>query len=255
MLERIDSETARSGDFRIGFDTEFYDVEIGKYSVLGRAKVHFASLAWNNGSGRFHPRGFTIPSAAVVSREVVVGCQRFREAFENPRFVWLAHNAPVDAHTFKNEGINIANVVNTLTLARWTWPSRARSTFTGGGFGLDALGKDVLGEGKLASFDEVFSEVRHIITSVPTRVCACGVEGCRKRRLPEHQKSEGVRDEEKDVVVSVPLRDVGPGHRLFPTAVRYAAQDAVLAKCLDQVITRELNLTYREVPWIKSLES
>jgi len=253
LAERISGLAIGGGKRELGFDTEFYGVELGRFSVLGRAKVHFASLAWYEGGEKLHPRGFTVPRAAVVSREVVTECAEFRGLFQKDGFTFYAHNAPVDAHTFKNEGIEIRDIRNTLTMARWCWPSRARATWGGSGFGLDALGKDVLGEGKLESFSELFRETREEIKHREKLVkwCACGIPGCRKRTKPEHDKytrSESLQ-EVKLIEVPVPLEVVVPGHVLFPRAVRYAAQDAVLALALVQVINRELKKQIRVIPW------
>lgn len=244
----------RSGRADFGFDTEFHGVELGKHSVLARGKVHFASLAWYEGGEKLHPRGFTVPRAAVVNAEVVRSCAPFRRLFEDGRNFFYAHNAPVDAHIFKNEGIDIANVINTLTMARWCWPNRARATWGGSGFGLDALSKDVLGEGKLESFTELFTETQERWKTKTTRTkrCACHSPGCRKRSLPEHAKWEDVWEERELelITVPVPLELVVPGHPLFERAKRYAAQDAVLALCLKQVIEREMRKQVREVPWL-----
>lgn len=239
----------RSGRLHAGFDTEFYGVELGKHSTLARAKVHFASLAWEQGGERLHPRGFTVPRAAVVSAEVVRFCQEFRGLFQDPRTIWYAHNAPVDAHVFHNEGIEIANVRNTLTMARWCWPGRARNAYGGGGFGLDALAKDVLGEGKLESFTELFSETVEEWTTKVVRRCSCGVPGCRKRSLG-HERYDEEEREPKLVQRPVPLETVVPGHWLFERALRYAAQDAVLAYGLKQMIERNMRQQIREVPWL-----
>lgn len=255
LAETISRLADRNERVDLGFDTEFYGVELGKHSVLGRAKVHFASLAWVEGGEKFHPRGFTVPRAAVVSAEVVRGCAEFRAVFGRPNIYLLAHNAPVDAHVFHNEGITLANVINTLTLARWAWPGRARAAWGGGGFGLDALSKDVLGEGKLESFHDLFSETREIVTSraKPVKWCACGAEGCRKRSRG-HEKYTELREhrESKLVTVPVPLESVVPGHSLFERAIRYAAQDAVLAYALYQVVLRELRKQQRSVPWLRA---
>lgn len=248
----------RSGRLDLGFDTEFYGVELGKHSVLGRAKVHFASLAWEQGGEKLHPRGFTIPRAAVVSAAVVRGCTQFRELFADRRIYTYAHNAPVDAHVFKNEGIDIANVINTLTMARWCWPGRARATWGGGGFGLDALSKDVLGEGKLESFNELFTEaIETWVTKVVTQKrCCCGTPGCRKRSAGHEKYPDSWEERESKLEIrKVPLEIVVPGHPLFERAKWYAAQDAVLAYCLREVIHRELRKQIREIPWLSNRAS
>ncbi len=252
LAARLRGLEVRSGSGVIGFDTEFYGVEVGRESTYARAKVHFASLAWATPGGKLHPRGYPVPSAAVVSREVFRECGEFRRYLEEAPLA--AHNAPVDIHTSKNEGINLKHVVNTLTMARWAWPGRARTQYGGGGFTLDALGRDVLGEAKTESFSELFRErvEKWEVRRVLEKSCACGLSGCRKRVRPDHEKFERVIESRglKYEEVPVPLESVGPGHPLFPRALKYSAQDAVLAFALWHILRRELNTQTREVPWI-----
>lgn len=251
LVERIRGEQVRGTLRPVGFDTEFYGVEVGKHNVLARAKCHFASLAWDYRGAKLHPRGYTIPHAAVVSREVVTGCSEFREWLQEQTL--LAHNAPVDVHVAKNEGLELKYVINTLTMARWTWPSRARAQYGGGGFGLDALSKDVLGEGKLDKFSELFSE--DVVTYVERieKSCECGTPKCRKRS-GGHAKFSRAFPEERVEVRPVPLEAVVPGHALFQRALRYAAQDAVLAFGLYQLMQRTLEKQIRSVPWLVASE-
>lgn len=248
LVERIRREAAGGEWKAIGFDTEFYGVEVGKHSVLARGKCHFASLAWDYRGSPLHPRGFTIPHAAVVSREVVRECKEFRDWIQEAGPL-LAHNAPVDVHIAKNEGLDLKNVINTLTMARWTWPGRARAQYGGGGFGLDALSKDVLGEGKLDKFTELFTELVPRLKEVQVKECECGEPRCRKRS-GGHFKLVRVVREEFTEERAVPLEDVVPGHPLFERALRYAAQDAVLAFGLHQIMSRVLLKQERVVPWL-----
>lgn len=255
LAERIGGLEVRGKWKNIGFDTEFYNVRIGQQSTVARAKVHFASLAWLDPGARLHPRGFYIPSAAVVSREVVTKCGPFRALFGLPRFRWLAHNAPVDVHTMYNEGVDIVNVVNTLDLARYVYPGRARAQWGGGGFTLDALGMEFLGEGKTDGYSDIFTErVEELRPKLVTwRECGCGVRGCKKRSLKEgHTKYTRTEEVSEPVWVDreVPLWEVVPGHRLFERAKSYAAKDAVIAHGLAQVLYRELSRQERVVPWI-----
>lgn len=252
LVERIRSEAAGGESDAIGFDTEFYDVEVGKHNVLARGKCHFASLAWDYRGAKLNPRGFTVPHAAVVSREVVTKCEPFRTWIQSQKL--LAHNAPVDVHIFKNEGVDLKYVVNTLTMARWTWPGRARAQYGGGGFGLDALSKDVLGEGKLESFKELFTEEIKTYVDRTEKFCECGEARCRKRSRG-HAKFARAFPEERVEVRPVPLELVVPGHPLFERALRYAAQDAVLAFGLYQIMQRTLNNQIRVVPWLVHSES
>jgi hypothetical protein len=236
-----------------GFDTEFYNVRVGKESTVARAAVHFASLAWNPGGARFHPRGYSIPDAAVVSREVVTECRPFREFMSRRDIIFPAHNAPVDAHSMKNEGVDV-NVVNTLTLARWVYPGRARAQYGGGGFTLGALGEDILGEGKIADFKDVFTRrwEEWKVKYVTHKRCACGEPGCRKRTYPLHSKHTWQEEIRTPVYLeeAIPLESVGPGHEVFERAKLYSAQDAVLAFCLYEVLLREMRKQERVVPWL-----
>lgn len=252
LAERLRGLEIRSGSGIIGFDTEFYGVQVGRESTFARAKVHLASLAWAAPGGKLHPRGYPIPHAAVVSREVLKECSEFRSFLESAPLV--AHNAPVDIHTAKNEGIDLKYVVNSLTMARWAWPGRARAQYGGGGFTLDALGRDVLGQEKTESFNELFRE-RVETWSVRRRVekhCRCGEPRCRKRVRPEHEKYERVEEfkEPKYEEREVPLESVVPGHPLWERALRYSAQDAVLAFALWHILRRETLNQTRKVPWI-----
>lgn len=255
LAQAIRGVETRSGRLNIGFDTEFYDVRVGKESTVARAKVHFASLAWLERGARLHPRGFYIPRAAVVSREVVTGCAEFRALFKEPRFRWYAHNAPVDVHSMYNEGVDIINVVNTLDVARWVYPGRARAQWGGGGFTLDALAREYLGEGKTDEFRDIFTErvEEYRTKSVTIRGCACGVLGCRSRAVKAGHTKFTRTDEISEptyVEREVPLQDVIPGHPLFDRAVRYSAQDAVLAHALAQLFYKELRTQERVVPWL-----
>lgn len=250
LVERILRVEAGGRRRHIGFDTEFYGVEVGKESTVARAVCHVASLAWREGGERLHPRGFYVPRAAVVSRAVVEKCVEFRRLFSNPDLVFLAHNAPVDIHVFKNEGIEVVNYVNTLTVARWVLPSRAR----GGGFTLDALGQDLLGEGKADAFSDIFTERVEdfrLKTSI-TKKCECGVPGCRKLSKPLHTKYTETQEIREPFWVEreIPLQDVTPGHPRWGRLLTYAARDAVLAHALYQVLMQQMRRTTREVPWI-----
>jgi hypothetical protein len=258
LAERIGRLAARGERQDIGFDTEFYGVNLGKESVVARAKVHFVSLAWLEGGEKFHPRGYTVPRAAVVSRNVALFCEPFRRVFQVPNLRFLAHNAPVDVHTLKNEGIEVINVANTLTRARWVYPGRARAQYGGGGYTLDALGKELLGWGKTETFDELFRERAEEWKETQRiwKECECGTPGC-KRRVAGHTKHVRTETFREPVYVErpVPLQDVVPGHHLFDRAVRYAANDAVLAHCLNQHLTRVIKTQDRLVPWLPNLNS
>lgn len=232
-----------------GLDTEFYGpgnpaFDVRKNSCAGGgAKVHFLSVAVKRFPHVLHPRGYHVADAAVL----------LAPALEHPGLrAWLesparkvVHNLSVDAHSIRNHGISLGGAVNSLDLARWAWPERAR----GRGFSLDALGVDILGAGKTEDFNELFSEeVVELarIKRLVTKVCSCGEAGCRKRK--GHEKTEVVTEEPvyRTVRRRVPLELVVPGHWLWERAVKYSAQDAILALNLDDVLTRKMQ---ERVPW------
>ena len=148
-----------------------------------------------------------------------------------------------------NEGFTLAGGINTLAMARWAWPERAR----GAGFTLDSLGQDFLGVGKTEAFKELFSEEKEEYRSTfrKVQVCECGSVCGRRRTTPGHARHEETVETKypKFVTYAVPLQSVVPGHPLFPRAVIYAAQDAVLGLGVFDLATLAMNTTFREIPW------
>lgn len=235
----------------IGFDTEFYGVDLGKQSCFARAKLHLFSIAVKRYPRVLAPRGFDVADAAVFTREYLPD---LREILEGPGKK-VVHNLPVDAHTLANEGVQLGGGINTLAMARWAWPSRAR----GAGFTLDALGRDFLGVGKTESFQELFQEeiTEYRSTFRTVRLCECGEAGCRRRSTTQGHARIVDRIETrhpKVVIRPVPLQDVLPGHPLWERAVRYAAQDAVLALGVYDLAIREMQKE-RDVPWLNERSS
>lgn len=244
----------------IGFDTEFYGVDVGKQSCFSRARLHLCSVAVKRFPRVVAPRGYDVADAAVLTKENLRDLQEILEG-DGAKVV---HNLPVDAHTLANEGIKLNGGINTLAMARWAWPGRAR----GAGFTLDSLGSDLLGVGKTESFSELFQEevIEYRSTFRTVRFCECQLprldeglqlEPCRKRSsTPGHSRIERRFETQhpKVVVKPVPLESVGPGHVLWERAVKYAAQDAVLALAVYDLALREMQI-YREVPWLNEKSS
>ncbi len=235
----------------VGFDTEFYNVRLGQESTVARAKGHLASFAWARGA-EIHPRGFPVPMAAVVPWSVLLR-EEMREWLAGPG-IKVVHNMPVDAHTCHNAGVKINGGVNSLTLARWTWPHRARTYGPGGGFTLDALGSEILGIGKTEEFRQLFSEevTEYRVRTRTVKGCECGCSPCRRRSTtPGHSRFSRVEEIQTPfhVVRPVPLESVGPGHALWQRALRYSAQDSVIGFGLYHVMLREMKRTERIVPW------
>jgi hypothetical protein len=165
-----------------GLDSEFYNLDIRKQSCAGgRSRLHLWSVAVNRWPLRLTPRGYYEADACVLTADAL-NHDGLREWLESdaPKVV---HNLAVDAHTFFNSGVCVGGTINTLAWARFCRPERAR----GAGFDLDGLGVDLLGVGKAGSFSEIFTEHYIEVIEKPRRTkgCACGVQGCRKRKT-EH---------------------------------------------------------------------
>lgn len=229
----------------IGLDTEFYNVHVGKQSTYARAKLHFLSVAVKRFPAVLQPRGHYLSDPAVIGRDSL---QCLSDVFSHPG-PKAVHNLPVDAHTLANEGYQLNGGINTLALARWAWPGRAR----GAGFTLDSLAKDFLGVGKTEQFSEIFTEQYTEFRSTyrKTEVCECGKKCGRRRTTPGHSRHEEVIEtvHERQATRDVPLESVVPGHVLFNRALAYSAQDAVLALGVYDLALAEMTKTYREIPW------
>lgn len=242
---------------RVGWDTEFYGVDLRSKDSTDtcphKAKVH----VWSIGipTKILHPRGYyravsAVFPVAAFARESV------RVWLRDHGSVKVALNAPVDVHaTEHSSGLEVAGVVDLLSLSRWIWPQRVAP---GPGFSLDALGSDILGRPKADSFEEVLGEpnvvsVRRQRTTT-RNVCECGSSPCRKRKGPGHTRSvvKEVEEWHEDVVRGtrlIPLETVVPGHPRFPRLVKYSGVDSELAAELDQVLLRDLAKRKVVVPW------
>lgn len=241
----------------VGLDTEFYGADLSRTShetCAHRARVH----VWSVGlpTGRLNPRGYIEYCSAVLPAAALAfpGLHRW---LTSPRRK-VCHNAPVDRHAIENEWRElgcpgqVGGVVDTLGRSRWCHPGRVAP---GPGFDLDSLGRDLLGRGKVASFEDLLSEpndvqVERRETTHATR-CECGTVPCRKpSKIPGHtrHKETTVRRWTETVIRGtrlIPLESVVPGHPRHPSLVKYAGVDAELAPELLQVLREPT----REVPW------
>ena len=234
----------------VGFDTEFYGVDLRQKSPVAEARLHLISVAVRRHPAQIHPRGFGIADTAVFLGGVI----------EHPDFRrWVSgsglkavHNLPVDAHTLRNAGVTLNGGVNTLAMARWAWPGRAR----GAGFTLDSLGRDFCGVGKTEGFDEVFSEeyTEELVRIRKGRGCECGARLETGVAHPRGQGHKRVVLEEREVkhktlTRPIALQDVVPGHPRWQRALEYSAQDAWLALAVYELAQREMRRQERIVPW------
>lgn len=234
----------------IGLDTEFYGVEVGRESTVARARLHLLSVAVKRWPHQLSPRGYHVADAAVFTEEALRD-RGLRQLLESPGEKCV-HNLPVDAHTLQNAGVRLGGGINTLALARWAWPHRAR----GRGFTLDALGEDIVGFAKTEDFRELFSETvtEYRSTFRRVRACECGANPCKRRSsTPGHARIETMAETKhpKEVVRPVPLESVVPGHRLWNRAVAYSAADALLALAIFDLAYLEMRKEI-EVPWLKA---
>lgn len=253
-ISKVVGALLRARDRRepVGFDTEFYGVDIGAQSCFGRARVHLISVAVKRHPSVLLPRGYHLADPAVLS-SAALQHQGFRGWLEDATAQKVIHNAPVDVHSCASDGVTVRGYINSLALARWAWPERAR----GAGFTLDSLGMDLLGVGKPESFKELFQEDYEVRRSTfrKMEVCECG-EKCGKRRTtPGHSRHEEVVETVHTRMARrpVPLQVVVPGHPLFERALRYSAQDAVLALGVYDLAQRAL-LVERDIPWLVTIK-
>lgn len=227
-----------AGEF--GLDTEFSGVQLDKQSPVGRAAIHVWSVAI--ATPRQDPRGFhrcrawVLPSAALA-------CPELRAVLEDPGVTKAVHNQSVDAHALRNHGVQLRGAVNTLGLVRWKMPGLINQA---GRFALKPLMVSLLGRAPVCSFKELVSYDRMIFVSswkkVTRRVCACGVDGCRKKL--GHGKTEVTEDvevvREKRDRGEYRLEDIVDGHERWELLLLYAADDAVAAlqvkELCDEVI-------------------
>jgi hypothetical protein len=233
-----------------GIDTEFEGVDIGSQSCVGNARLHVLSVA--TPSGPLLPRGFHDATSYVFARDCL-SFSSLKEWLEDDTRTKAVHNQPVDSHSIRNCGVQLRGGRNTLAMARWWWPERAKRE----GFDLDSLGKDFCGAGKTESFDELLGyddyEVRqHEVTK---QRCACGVLGCRKRITGKDGVSHDVKTPELVVAEyrakvrrHISLFSFSPAHPLWQRYLNYAAWDAVLALWLYELMMRD-GARERPYPW------
>lgn len=232
-----------------GLDTEFEGVDIGHESCMGKANLHVLSVAIP--SGPLLPRGFHEATSFVFARECL-GFDSLKWWLEDGRYAKAVHNQPVDAHSLRNAGVLLRGGRNTLAMARWWWPHRAKFE----GFDLNSLGRDFCGSGKTEDFDELLgyddTELRqHEVTK---QRCACGVLGCRKRLPPHDVKvpEKVVCEYNAKVRRHISLHSLNPGHILWERYLNYAAWDAVLALWLYELMLRD-GARERPYPWTISI--
>jgi hypothetical protein len=215
-----------------GLDTETYGHDIDETSAPYRAKVHVWSLGVLTST--VHPRGHRVAAGVVLPRSAlnhrsVVGL------LEDSAVVKVAHNAPHDVHSLRNEGIHVRGWVDSLPRARVMYPDWPRH-------GLKTLCRLV--DRQLRKYEDVLTML--VYEERPCKVCVCLDPDCKKRN-----KSHFRVDSTKLVPVmrEQPLESVVPGHTLWPDLVEYAAEDAVCAMELWDAMDNVPPTPLPPVPW------
>jgi DNA polymerase I-like protein with 3'-5' exonuclease and polymerase domains len=232
-----------------GLDTEFYGCDITSESPVGRSICHVFSVAVP--SGPLNPRGYNGAESWVFAASAL-GHAGIKEWLEDRSYAKAVHNQPVDHHTLRNHGVKLRGGINTLAMARFWYPSRAKRE----GFDLDSLGRDYCGAGKTESFDGLLGydaiEVReHEVTK---KRCECGVLSCMKKKMDSDFQCHTIKTPERVVAPYnvkvrrfIPLADLHPAHPLWARYMAYAAWDAVLALQIYQLMLRDK--IERPYPW------
>lgn len=226
-----------------GLDTEFdgydwatgarFDYDPSAISPISRTRVVIWSVAVL--LPQRTARGYRKAHPAVLP-EVALDFPPLRAWLESDSLKCV-HNLPADAHTLANHGIWLGGGRDTLALARWCWPARAELPRSRKPFALKTLAADVLGYTVDGDFDQ-FMEPNLVERPVVKTVCACGVDGCRKKKAGGGVTHEKSKVEETEVVERgkkpMDLRTIVPGHPLWDRWVNYAGLDAVWALELNE---------------------
>lgn len=218
----------------IGYDSEFYNVNVEKESCVGRARVHVWSVAIRTDKlspfGFHRCKGWVLPVAALVHPSLVAVLADARVRKE-------IHNQSVDQHSAANHGVLLRGCRNTLDLIRWTHPHLIN---TPGRFSAKALMWSLLKRQPVCTFKQLVTDERVIQVVKQKKVkvsgCSCGVVGCRKRKTEgqlthDKWKRVDVVDVVEDKVEEFewPLEQIVPGHKRWEQLKRYAIEDAIAA--------------------------
>ena len=221
----------------LGYDSEFDGLDISWQSTVRTANIHVFSIAVPG-------RAWVFPAAMLIEPEM-------KALLEDPTYAKAIHNQPVDAHAARNAGVKIRGGINTLDMARWVWPWRAK--LVSGNFDLGSLAKWRLGKDKTEDFDALLGyDAQEAYTVVQTRQrCSCGEVGCRKKKPPHDGLRTPVEVEmthHRKVRRIIPLADLKPGHALWDRYLAYAASDATLALELYAALQEDAKKG-RPYPW------
>lgn len=209
----------------VGLDTE----GVG-YKEAGPKQVTVWSIAAFN--GKQSPRGYAHASGYVLPAEAL---HTFKPLLESEAVVKWLHNAPADTGgIYDSTGIVVNAARCTLQYSRVAMPGLDA-------YGLKPLASKVLGKPYRPDFAAVtgYEHVELVSSWATSKTCACGVEKCRKRVLPMHEKTEVSVETvtEKRSWKEYSPADMHPGHERWLQWVDYALEDAVDALELASYLT------------------
>jgi len=218
----------KAGEF--GLDTETFG-QPDKTSPQHRARIHCWSIGLLT-EGR-HPRGYHIGVGRVLPR-AALDCPAIRAVLRNPHIIKWAHNSPHDHHSLLNEGIEVANMQDSLQYARVAAPGMRA-------YGLKDMEQWALGYPARPSFKDMVSYDKEavVVRASTERGCVCGDKPCRARATTDFLDDLGnwrphtrvtwrrFHPEPKLVPGKYDVADFAPGHPRWAEWVQYSLMDAV----------------------------
>lgn len=238
-----------AGEF--GLDTETYN-QAPKTSPQHRTKIQCWSIGVL-GSER-HPRGYRRAVGRVLPR-AALDCPELQAVLADPAVVKWAHNSPHDHHSLVNEGVTVANMVDSLQYARVAVPGQST-------YGLKDMEVWALGYPTRPSFRETVAyvgEVRRVKRTVESG-CVCGKKPCRARSTSDFVDDLGnwrshtrvtwrrFTSTSHPCAASYPVESIQPGHPIWDTWVEYSLLDAVRGmELVDWIRNRKPHRI--EYPW------
>lgn len=225
-----------------GFDSEFYNVDVSEQSCAFRSKIHVFSVAWL--TDKIHPRGFRKARGAVFPKEAMLH-PRMRQWLTG-NYWKVASNAPVDQHSFSNEGIDLGGVENVLSFYRWMKPGQLK-------YGLDHATEHELGRKPFCTYKElVTEEYEHVrVTQKKGKKCECGDKSCRKRDPMFHTRREVIIETPRTSIKlrEIPLENITPDHPRHAALTLYAADDSIAS--VEEKNVLELKDRPIPYPWLR----
>jgi hypothetical protein len=223
----------------IGLDSETYGHDVRKSTPVHRARIH----VWSVGvlSTTLHPRGHRVASGMVLPA-AALDFQPIRDVLQDDHVIKIAHNAPHDIHSFSNHGVEVVRCLDSLPRAKLMFPGRQ-------GHGLKKLAELV--SRKLTEFNKMREIPNWVNVKKKRKICFCGDPECKESgRKKLHRKSEEVYwEEELRGTKLEELENIVPGHPNWAGLVEYAAEDAVCALELWDLMDKMKPRVLPPLPW------